>query len=311
MLRGALLKASASPWLKSQLMRRRFANRAVRKFMPGEHLEDALDAAARFRQHGITTVITQLGENVTQRSQAEGVCQHYLHALEEVRARNLDSEPSVKLTQLGLDVSKDLCAQLLDTIAARASALGNYLWIDMEGSPYTDVTLEMYRAIRSKYPHTGVALQSYLRRSPQDLEQLLAIGGTVRLVKGAYRESPDIALQSRHEIDDAYFSLASRMLRSAADPGAGVQGGRMILGTHDLKLLDRVSRFAEGNGIPRTAYEVHMLYGIRTADQIRLAKEGYMVRALISYGSAWFQWYMRRLAEKPSNLWFVVRSVVS
>ncbi len=306
MLRGALLKASASPWLKNQLTRRRFANRAVRKFMPGEHLEDALDAAAQFRQSGITTIITQLGENVTQRSQAEGVCQHYLHALDEIRARGLDSEPSVKLTQLGLDVSKDLCMQLLDTIAARAHTLGNYLWVDMEGSPYTEVTLELYRAMRSKYQRTGIALQAYLRRSPQDLEQLLSIGATVRLVKGAYREPPDIALQSRHEVDDAYFGLASRMLRSRSNPNSG----RVILGTHDLKLLQRVKTFAEMNAIARTAYEVHMLYGIRTADQIRLVQEGYTVRALISYGSAWFQWYMRRLAEKPTNLWFVVRSVV-
>lgn len=287
-------------------MRRRFANRAVRKFMPGERLEDALDAAARFRQHGITTIVTQLGENVTQRSQAEGVCQHYLHALDEIRTRALDSEPSVKLTQLGLDVSKDLCMQLLDTIAARANTLGNYLWIDMEGSPYTDVTLELYRAMRSKYAHTGLALQAYLRRSPEDLEQLLSIGATVRLVKGAYREPPDIALQSRHDVDDQYFALACRMLRSRSNPNSG----RMILGTHDLKLLQRVTTFAQTNGIARSAYEVHMLYGIRTADQIRLVQEGYTVRALISYGSAWFQWYMRRLAEKPSNLWFVVRSVV-
>ncbi len=274
--------------------------------MPGEHLEDALDAAARFRQYGIPTIITQLGENVTQRSQAEGVCQHYLHALDEIRARGLDSEPSVKLTQLGFDVSKDLCMQLLDTIVARAHALGNYLWVDMEGSAYTEVTLELYRAMRSEYPRMGIALQAYLRRSPQDLEQLLSIGATVRLVKGAYREPPDIALQSRHEVDDAYVGLASRMLRSRSNPNSG----RMILGTHDLKLLQRVKTFAETNAIARSAYEVHMLYGIRTADQIRLVQEGYTVRALISYGSAWFQWYMRRLAEKPSNLWFVVRSVV-
>lgn len=306
MLRGALLKASASPWLKNQLMRRRFASRAVRKFMPGERLEDALDAAAEFRQHGIGSIITQLGENVTQRSQAEGVCQHYVHALDEVRARGLDSEPSVKLTQLGLDVSKDLCAQLLDAIATRADSLGNYLWIDMEGSAYTEVTLELYRAVRSKYPRTGIALQAYLHRSPADLEQLLAIGATVRLVKGAYREPADVALQSRHQIDDAYFALATRMLRSRSS----VNSGRMIFGTHDIRLLNRVATFAASNAIARTAYEVHMLYGIRTSDQQRLVREGYTVRALISYGSAWFQWYMRRLAEKPSNLWFVVRSVV-
>jgi proline dehydrogenase len=306
MLRGALLKASGSPWLKNQLMRRGFASRAVRKFMPGERLEDALDAAATFQQHGIAAVITQLGENVTQRSQAEGVCQHYLHALDEVRTRGLNAEPSVKLTQLGLDVSKDLCLQLLDTIAQRAQTLGNYLWIDMEGSAYTDVTLELYRAMRSKYPHTGIALQAYLRRSPQDLEQLLDIGATVRLVKGAYREPADIAWQSRHQVDDAYFALASRMLRSTSHANSG----RMILGTHDMRLVERVATFANGTGIARKAYEVHMLYGIRTADQLRLVKEGYTVRALISYGSAWFQWYMRRLAEKPSNLWFVVRSVM-
>ncbi|MEW5915478.1 MAG: proline dehydrogenase family protein [Gemmatimonadota bacterium] len=306
MLRGALLKASASPWLKHQMMRRRFANRAVRKFMPGERLEDALDAAAALRTSGINTVITQLGENVTQRSQAEGVCQHYLHVFDEVRARGLDSEPSVKLTQLGLDVSKDLCMQLLDTIAARAHSLGNYLWIDMEGSPYTDVTLELYRAMRSKYPKTGLALQAYMRRSPADLDALLKIGATVRLVKGAYREPPDVTLQSRSAIDEAYFSLACTMLESTHSPTSG----RMILGTHDVRLLDRVAAFAGANGIANNAYEVHMLYGIRTADQLRLAQGGYTVRVLISYGSAWFQWYMRRLAEKPSNLWFVVRSVV-
>lgn len=308
MLRGTLLKAAASPWLKTQLMRRRFATRAVRKFMPGEQLEDALAAAASFRQHGIATIITQLGENVTQRSQAEGVCQHYIHALDEVRSRGLDAEPSVKLTQLGLDVSKDLCVQLLDAIAARADALGNYLWIDMEGSAYTEVTLELYRAVRSKHPRTGIALQAYLHRSPADLEQLLAIGATVRLVKGAYREPADIALQTRHQVDDAYFALASRMLRSMSTASRG--GGRMILGTHDMRLLNRVATFTAGNAIARTAYEVHMLYGIRTADQLRLVREGYTVRALISYGSAWFQWYMRRLAEKPSNLWFAVRSVI-
>jgi proline dehydrogenase len=288
------------------MMRRRFANRAVRKFMPGERLEDALDAAASLRQAGITTVITQLGENVTQRSQAEGVCQHYLHVLDEVRARGLDSEPSVKLTQLGLDVSKDLCMQLLDTVAGRANALGNYLWIDMEGSPYTDVTLELYRAMRSKYPKTGLALQAYMRRSPADLDSLLKIGATVRLVKGAYREPPDVTLQSRQAIDEAYFSLACTMLDSTRSSNSG----RMILGTHDVRLLDRVAAFAGANGIASNAYEVHMLYGIRTADQQRLSHGGYTVRVLISYGSAWFQWYMRRLAEKPSNLWFVVRSVV-
>ena len=288
-------------------MRRRFASRAVRKFMPGEHLEDALDAAANFRQHGIGTVITQLGENVTQRSQAEGVCQHYLHALEEVRSRGLDAEPSVKLTQLGLDVSQDLCAQLLDTIAARADALGNYLWVDMEGSAYTDVTLELYRALRSKYRRTGVALQAYLRRSPNDLEQLLSIGATVRLVKGAYREPADIAFQGKQHVDEAYYALATRMLRAKKDDA---NSGRMIFGTHDMRLFERVVKFASDNGIAGTAYEVHMLYGIRTNDQLRLVKEGYKVRALISYGTAWFQWYMRRLAEKPSNLWFVVRSIV-
>jgi len=274
--------------------------------MPGERLEDALDAAEKFREYSIGTVLTQLGENVTQRSQAEGVCQHYLHVLDEVRARRLDAEPSVKLTQLGLDVSKDLCLQLLDTIAARANALGIALWVDMEGSAYTEVTLELYRAMRSQYAKTGIALQAYLKRSPADLEQLLTMGATIRLVKGAYREPPDIALQSRHAVDDQYFALACRMLRSTTSPNSG----RMILGTHDLRLLNRVAAFTSANGIARKAYEVHMLYGIRTADQIRLARDGYTVRALISYGSAWFQWYMRRLAEKPSNLWFVVRSVL-
>ncbi|MGQ0537800.1 MAG: proline dehydrogenase family protein [Gemmatimonadaceae bacterium] len=293
------------------MTRRKFANRAVRKFMPGERLDDALDAAAAFQKRGIASVITQLGENVTERAQAEAVCRHYLHVLDEIRARGLDSEPSVKLTQLGLDISKEQCAQLLDAIAARAHSLGGYLWVDMEGSAYTDVTLELYRGIRSRYPRTGLALQAYLHRSPADLEALLAIDATVRLVKGAYRESASAALQSRADVSDAYYRLATRMLQAAAArKSAAAKNGRMIFGTHDMHLVNRITQHAATNGIARDAYEVHMLYGIRTTDQLRLVSEGHVVRALISYGTAWFQWYMRRLAEKPSNLWFVARSLL-
>jgi len=303
--RRVLLRASRSTWLARQLSRRAFFRRAVRRFLPGEDLNAALTAAAELSGAGIGSVVTQLGEQVTNRGEAAAVRDHYLRVLGEVRARGLPTEISVKLTHLGLDVNPKACLQDLLALAARAAEAGSFLWIDMEESRYVDVTLELFEAVRAAHAGVGVCLQAYLRRTPADLEALLPLAPAIRLVKGAYNEPPAVAYPKKADVDAAYVTLAGRLLERAARGEA-----RPVLGTHDLPLLGRLRERALAVGAAPGAYEVHMLYGIRTAEQRALAAEGVPVRVLISYGTHWFPWYMRRLAERPANVWFVLRNVI-
>jgi proline dehydrogenase len=300
--RTLLLRASRSPWLAEQFRKRAFARRAVRKFMPGESLGDALDAAGALAANNLGTVLTQLGEQVQNAAEAAAVRDHYLQVFDQIRQRSLPAHVSVKLTHLGLDVGREACTRHVLDLAARARTDRTFLWIDMEEARYVDATLEIYRRVRADGPGVGVCLQAYLRRTPQDLIALLPIGPAIRLVKGAYNESADVALQQKREVDAQYETLARQLLDATT-------GGRttVVFGTHDLSLVERihaqaVTRKAEGR------YEVHMLYGIRSDDQRDLARQGVKARVLISYGSHWFAWYMRRLAERPANIWFVVRS---
>jgi proline dehydrogenase len=303
--RAALLRASRSAWLAEQLRDRAFARRAVRRFMPGEDVGASIEAAATLAGTGLGSVLTALGERVNTRPEAEAVRTHYLEVLDLIRARALPTHLSVKLTHLGLDVDPTFCAASVDALAARSAALGTMLWIDMEESHYVDATLELYRRVRAKRSRVGVCLQAYLQRTPADLESVLAAGGSVRLVKGAYREPPAIALQRKSETNAAYLALAQRMLTSAG------RDRIQVLGTHDLALVDRVRAYAATKGVPDGAWEVHMLYGIRAREQRALAASGVPVRVLISYGTHWFPWYVRRLAERPANVWFLLRSLVS
>ncbi len=304
--RRLLLRASRSSWLARQLSERAVFRRAVRRFMPGEDLGAALAAAADLAREGIGSVLTQLGEQVTSRHEAAEVRDHYLRVLEEIRQRRLPAEISVKLTHLGLDLNPKACLQDLLALAARAAAAGAFLWIDMEESRYVDATLELFQAVRAAHVSVGVCLQAYLRRTPGDLEVLLPLAPAIRLVKGAYNESPDVALPKKREVDAAYAVLAGRLLERAARGEA-----RVVFGTHDLGLIARLREraLALGAAPGGGAYEVHMLYGIRAAEQRALRSEGVPVRVLISYGTHWFPWYMRRLAERPANVWFVVRHV--
>ena len=302
--RTLLLRASRSPWLAEQFRKRAFARRAVRKFMPGESLGEALDAATALSRDNLGTVLTQLGEQVLNAAEATAVRDHYLQVFDQIRQRSLPAHVSVKLTHLGLDVSREACTLHVLDLATKARADRTFLWIDMEEARYVDATLEIYRRARADGPGIGVCLQAYLRRTPQDLTALLPIGPAIRLVKGAYKESADIALQYKAEIDAQYERLASQLLDATA-------GGRttVVFGTHDLGLVERIAKDAV-NRSADARYEVHMLYGIRTDDQRALARRGVKMRILISYGSHWFAWYMRRLAERPANIWFVVRSAL-
>ena len=303
--RALLLRASRSTWLAEQFRRRAFARRAVRRFMPGEDVASALDAAGALANAGIGSVASALGEQVSTSADVKAIRQHYLDLLDQIHGRGLGTHISVKLTHLGLGVDRQLCSDSVHAIAERAASIGTMLWIDMEESQYVDVTLAIFRDVRARYAPVGVCLQAYLRRTPGDLESLLADGASVRLVKGAYREPTSAAFPRKRDTDTACLVLGARMLE-AAHPDRP-----QVFGTHDIALVDRIRRHAESLAVPRDAWEVHMLYGIRTADQRALAAAGVRVRVLISYGTHWFPWYVRRLAERPANVWFVLRSVVS
>jgi proline dehydrogenase len=305
LVRLLLLRASRSPWLADQLRRRAFFRRAVRRFLPGEDLGAALAAAAEFARAGLGSVLTQLGEQVRNRAEAIAVRDHYLGVLAAVRQRKLPAQLSVKLTHLGLEMDRGACQQAVEALAARAADSGSFLWIDMEESRYVDVTLELFRAVRAERPNVGVCLQAYLRRTPQDLARLLPLGPAIRLVKGAYNEPAHVAFSSKREVDRCYAMLADQLVEEAARGRA-----RPAFGTHDLGLITQIRERAERHNTPQQAYEIHMLYGIKAAAQRALRADGYSVRVLISYGTAWFAWYMRRLAERPANLWFVVKNLI-
>ena len=302
--RSLLLRASRSRWLADQMSRRAFARRAVRRFMPGEDISEALSACATLKAEGFGTVLTQLGENLTTLAEADAVRDHYLGLFGQIRSRDLPVHVSVKPTQLGLDLSADACAAHLLVLAGRAEATGSWLWLDMEDASYVDRTLGLYRSLRARHERVGLCLQAYLRRTPADLAALLPLNPAIRLVKGAYAEPAHIAFPDKRDTDLAFFDLSVKLLAAAAKGEAYA-----VLGTHDLTLLRRLTARASELGVKDGAYEIHMLYGIRSADQRALLREGRAVRTLISYGRSWFPWYMRRLAERPANVWFVVRSM--
>jgi proline dehydrogenase len=306
MLRRFFLWCSESAWLADRLPRMPFVRRSVQRFVPGEKVDDALAAAGRLLEVGIASVLTRLGEHVHSEAEAAEVTDHYL----DVLARHSDAgsapEISVKLTQLGLEVSTELARQELLRLCGEAGRRGNFVWVDMEDSPYVDRTLELYRSARLEHDNVGLCLQAYLRRTAKDLDGVLSVHGTVRLVKGAYDEPAHIAFPNKRDVDENFAALSVRLLEHIRS-----EGGRQAFATHDLELIERVRAAAKAAGVPPDGYEIQMLYGIQSAAQRRLAAEGQRVRTLISYGDQWFAWYMRRLAERPANVAFVLRSLLS
>jgi proline dehydrogenase len=304
-MRTILLWMARNRWMRDHLPRLWFARRAVRRFMPGEQIEDALEAAEQFRPLGMGVLLTHLGENLETTEQAQAVADHYHDVLDKVMARGMDGEISVKPTQLGLDLDAKAALAHLGSLATHSAEAGRSLWLDMEGSAYTDATLDLYRQLKADHPAVGICLQAYLKRTPADINTLIPLKPQIRLVKGAYDEAAAIAFRPKAEVDAAFLALSVLML-----PHAGAGALRLGLGTHDTRLIARVADYARGAGIGLDAFEVQMLYGIRADEQRRLATEGYRVRALISYGEAWYAWYMRRLAERPANMWFALRQIV-
>ena len=304
-MRKVLLAGSTNPWLRDRATKAAFVKRSVRRFWPGERAEDALQAARELKTQGITTILTALGENLTRPEEAEDVTRHYLEVFDMVAAAGLDAQISVKPTQLGLDLDRAMCERNMDRLLERAEQRNNLLWIDMESSPYVDPTLELYRRARATSTRIGIALQSYLYRTADDLESLLPLGPAVRIVKGAYLEPPSVAYPKKSDVDENFYKLCVRMM----SPEAQKAGALLHIATHDIALADWLANYANERRVPPAGYEFAMLYGIGVGQQKRLAAQGKRLRVLISYGEYWFPWYMRRLAERPANVWFVVRNL--
>jgi proline dehydrogenase len=304
-VRNVLLWCAQNDWLAAHVPRWGFVRRAVSRFMPGEDFDAALKAAIVFKAQGIGSLFTRLGENVKDLSEAAVVVEHYESVLAKMAASGVKAEISVKPTQVGLDIDAETAYANLERLARAAAKGQSFLWIDMEGSAYTQPTLDLYVRLRAHNPQTGVCLQAYLYRTVEDVVQLMQIKPAIRLVKGAYAEPRDRAYTAKKDVDANYLALCALML-----PKVKRGGLRLVLGTHDVELIERASRFGRALGLERAQIEVNMLYGIRTDQQVRLAKDGYVVKALIAYGDAWYGWYLRRLAERPANVLFVARQLI-
>lgn len=304
-MRSVLLWASENQTLKEKVPQMKFVQKALKKFMPGEQAGDAINAAKEFQQKNIPAIFTRLGENVKDISDAEEVKLHYLDLIDKIADEKLDVEISLKLTQLGFNLSEEKTFENLKEIAKKAKRkLKNTVWIDMEGSAYTKRTINFYMKIKKEIDNVGLCLQAYLFETHEDLNTIMKVKPSIRLVKGAYKESHEIALKDKFRVDENYLDLAQKMLKSVKDEGI-----RAVFGTHDLKLVDAINTYAKAIELAKDKYEFHMLYGIKSKEQIKLAAEGHKVKVLISYGSAWYPWYLRRLAERPANVIFVLKNL--
>jgi proline dehydrogenase len=277
----------------------------VSRFMPGESIDEAMEAVRTLKAEGTPTILTYLGENVSTDAAADETVAEYDKLFAALRGTGADAHVSIKLTQFGWDVDRSRALQRIRQLARVAQENRNILAVDMEGSPYAESTVEAYAQLAREFNNVALCLQAYLHRTPADVKWLLAMRPYIRLVKGAYREPSNVALQSRAEIDERYRALARELL-SAVHKGA-----RPVFGTHDMALVSRIRGDARELGVPETAFEVQMLYGIQDAGRRQLAGEGIRTRVLISYGRAWYPWFMRRLAEKPSNVLLVGRNLIS
>jgi proline dehydrogenase len=307
-MRSVLLWMARSERLGETIPRLPFAQRAVRRFMPGERIEDAYVAADRLRDERINVLFTRLGENLTSLDEASEVAAHYGEVVATDERRGHSSGPielSIKPSQLGLDKDFDACLAHCHDIARRCAATGTWFWVDMEGSGYTDRTIDLAEALMAEHDNVGVALQAYLKRTAADVERLLPSKPAIRLVKGAYDEPASIAYRDAGDVDASFLGL-SLMIAGPASRG----DARLALGTHDVDLIGQIGTFTDAQGIPRETLEVHMLYGIRERELRRLRDAGHPAFSLVAYGSAWYRWYMRRLAERPANVIFALRQLI-
>lgn len=302
MLRSTLLWLSRNKTVRTTTTRWGFARRAARRFVAGETVDDAIAAIRELNAQGIVATLDHLGENVETLDDARRATDDYLKVLDAIGASGVQSHVSVKLTALGLDLGDHVCRANVARIVARAKEVGTRVRIDMESTEYTDRTLAIYRSLAQEYDNVGIVIQSYLYRSEADIAALCQAGAHVRLCKGAYKEPPVYAFPRKADVDASYVRL-TKMLLSA---NARAKGTRGALATHDPRMIDATRQYAAEAMVPRDEFEFQMLNGIRRDLQQELAADGYTVRVYVPYGTEWYPYFMRRLAERPANLWFVM-----
>jgi len=301
MLRAPILYLSRRRGLQRFVGRQRLTAAVAYRFVAGDTLDDAIRAVRSVNARGATASLDHLGENVAEEAAARAAAQDYLKAFERISAEGLQANVSVKLTQLGLDISEDLCRGLLRGVLERAQQLQNFVRVDMEGSVYTQRTLDLVLAMHEQFQNCGVVLQSYLYRTEANVARANAAGVRVRLVKGAYDEPADVAYRKKSDADASY----ERAMRTLLDYGT-----YPAIATHDERLIDATKAYARERGIAADRFEFQLLYGIRRDLQDRLVREGYRVRVYVPYGTEWYPYLMRRLAERPANLWFFVGNIL-
>lgn len=302
MVRRLLLALSTHRAVGEAMARVPFTERLVRRFVAGRTPEDAIRVVSELAGQGVSTAVTYLGEHVRTPEDAARAASVYCSLVGELSRRALPAEPSVKLTQLGLDLGMDLCEANVVRILERAAGAGMRVWIDMEGSAYTDRTLELHARLRPRFPHVACVVQAYLRRTAADVEALVKLGATVRVCKGAYREPAAIAFTSRREVDESYARLVDRLLAPDAQ-GAGVYAG---FATHDPRLQAHVRAVAASRRVPADRFEIQMLHGVRVDLRPQIQAAGLRLRLHIPFGEDWYGYFVRRLAERPANLLFLL-----
>lgn len=301
LIRSSLLWASQNQSIE-RIVRASSAMRPlVSRFMPGETIDDVLRAVRALRREQTPSIITYLGENVASDAAADQTVAEYERLLAALTAESADAHVSIKLTQFGWDLDPVRALDRVRGLATIAADAGTILAIDMESSPYVESTVDAYESLSREFSNTALCIQAYLHRTPGDLQRLLTVSPYIRLVKGAYREPADRALQDRHQVTARYRALAREILARVH------AGARVAFGTHDLELLRQIRADARQLGVSPESYEIQMLYGIQNEARRALLADGERLRVLISYGRAWYPWFMRRLAEKPSNLMLIVR----
>lgn len=300
-MKSTLLFLSKSERFKNFLTRFQSFNNVTHRFVAGEELTDAVDAIRKLNSQQISASFDHLGESITSEEETRKEVEEYVRVLESIHQNGLDSNVSVKLTQLGLDVSEDLCYSNTRTIVEAALRYNNFVRIDMEESSKTDVTLQVFKRLRAEFENVGIVIQSYLYRSEKDIEELLKLGVRIRLCKGAYKEPPSVAFPDKADVDANYIKLMKLLLSSSTYHG---------IATHDEKMISATIQFAKERNVSPNSFEFQMLYGIRRDLQEKLVREGYRMRVYVPYGGYWYPYFMRRLAERPANVWFVLRNVI-
>jgi proline dehydrogenase len=303
MLRSALLYLSNQPRVFEFVRNNGLAKRFASRFVAGETLDEALEAVRILNGRGIRVSLDLLGESVTNEREARGTRDAYLHILARIHAQKLDANVSAKLTAMGLDISEDLCVSLMQEVLVRAQEYGTFVRVDMESSEYTDRTLHLFE--HRLYPlfrdHVGIVLQSYLYRTFTDVEYAIQLGCRVRLCKGAYKEPASVAYPDKKDVDSNYVKCMYALLRHGNFPG---------IATHDPAIINEAKRFARENDIAPNRFEFQMLYGVRRDLQERLVREGYGMRVYVPFGTQWYPYLMRRLAERPANVAFITGNVL-